>query len=310
MSDYLARWLFIAGCALVGAAALAVLGVGVDFASARPRLEFVLLLLSLAAVLAPLAERRPRLGRPIEAAVDFSLSLAQLVAAIAVIAPLSYLAAAPAFPLVDAELARLDAALGFEWDGFARWVGERPVLGWLLQSAYDSLRYQPLAALLAGSVLRTGERNREVIWLTCLGLVLCIAISVFTPAMGMGERAGLAYAEALKEVRSGGWSAVDYDNFQGIVTFPSFHTASAVFLIYVVRRSPWLLWLSVPLNLAMIVATPLGGGHYLVDLLAGAAVAGVCILLVRRLEGRRSDAAAALVSPRPVVLVKERLSPG
>lgn len=310
MGDYLARWLFIAGCALVGAAALAAFGVGVDFGSAWPRLEFVLLLLFLAAVLSPLAKTRPGLRRPIEVAVDFSLSLAQLVVALAVIAPLSYLAAAPAFPLVDAELARLDAALGFDWDGYARWVGERPALGRFLQGAYDSLRYQPLAALLAGSVLHTGERNREVIWLTCLGLGLCIAVSVVTPAMGMGERAGLAYAEALKEVRSGGWSAVNYDNFQGIVTFPSFHTASAVFLIYIARRSAWLLRVSVPLNLTMIAATPLGGGHYLVDLLAGAAVAGVCILVVRRLAGRRSDAAAAPASPQPDALVKGRLSPG
>lgn len=308
MGDYAARWLLIAGCALAGAGALAALGVGVDAASARPRLEFVLLLLFLAAVLGPLAKGRPRLRRPIEVAADFSLSLAQLVAMIAVVAPFSYLAAMSGFPLVDAELARLDAALGFDWDTAARWVAERPALDRLFYAAYMSLLFQPFAVLLAGSVLRTGERNREVIWLTGLGLAVCIAISAFTPALGKVGHVGVGYLEVIEEIRGGRWSVLDYGAFEGIVTFPSFHMASAVFLIYAVRRSRRLLWAFAPLNVAMMASTPTAGGHYLVDVIAGAAVAVACIFLVRRMERPHAAAAAAPAPARRPL--EERLSTG
>jgi membrane-associated phospholipid phosphatase len=66
----------------------------------------------------------------------------------------------------------------------------------------------------------------------------------------------------------------------GIVAFPSFHCASAIL-------NAWAVWpvrsLRLPfmaLNLLMIAATPVIGGHYLADLIGGALVAVLTIIVV------------------------------
>jgi len=56
---------------------------------------------------------------------------------------------------------------------------------------------------------------------------------------------------------------------QGLVSLPSFHTALGVLFCLTLRHSR-LGWPCLLLNLLMIASTPVMGGHYLVDLLAGA----------------------------------------
>ena len=70
---------------------------------------------------------------------------------------------------------------------------------------------------------------------------------------------------------------VTKDSLKGLVTFPSYHAAVAASLIW----ASWSLrWLRAPIilwNLAMLVSCILVGAHYLVDLIAGIAVAFVSI---------------------------------
>ncbi|MDE2380123.1 phosphatase PAP2 family protein, partial [Bradyrhizobium sp.] len=68
-----------------------------------------------------------------------------------------------------------------------------------------------------------------------------------------------------------------------VLTFPSFHTVAAIVYAWAVwpirsLRSVGALW-----NGAMIVSTPVNGGHYFADILAGALVAVLSIRLVGRL---------------------------
>ena len=58
----------------------------------------------------------------------------------------------------------------------------------------------------------------------------------------------------------------------GLVSMPSMHTAVGVLMIAVARRT-WLFWPAFGYGTVMISATPVWGGHYLVDLIAGAALA-------------------------------------
>jgi membrane-associated phospholipid phosphatase len=74
---------------------------------------------------------------------------------------------------------------------------------------------------------------------------------------------------------------MSYNHDEGIVTFPSFHATLAIILTYAVRHYRWALAVIAPLNCLMILAIPTVGGHYLVDLFGGAAVAGLAILLVQ-----------------------------
>jgi len=56
------------------------------------------------------------------------------------------------------------------------------------------------------------------------------------------------------------------------VSFPSFHTTMALVYIYGFRRAGVIGWLVGALNALMLVAIPFFGGHYLVDMIAGAGV--------------------------------------
>jgi membrane-associated phospholipid phosphatase len=210
-----------------------------------------------------------------------------VIVALKAFTPLTYLAAASGYPLVDSALTRLDAILfGFEWNVEANWVANHPTLDWLLQRAYFSLYYQGALVFLVGSVSRPGDRNGEIIWQFCISLVLTCAIFVFTPAFGRVAHAGTGWLKTLMMIRNGEWTAFDFLHVEGIISFPSFHTTLAILLVYAVRHHRWLLAVLVPLNTLLIVATLSVGGHYLVDLPAGAAVAFISIAATRLLRGQ------------------------
>lgn len=82
----------------------------------------------------------------------------------------------------------------------------------------------------------------------------------------------------------------------GLVSMPSFHAAAAVILGWV---SLYLGWLRIPLvllNVAMLLSTIISGSHYLVDLIAGAALAVMAIWAATRLV----DWQHSLQQPRPL----------
>ena len=60
---------------------------------------------------------------------------------------------------------------------------------------------------------------------------------------------------------------------QGIITMPSYHTVLAVLFTYAFRRTGLVGYGIATLNLVMLLSIPPIGGHYLVDVLAGGALA-------------------------------------
>jgi membrane-associated phospholipid phosphatase len=281
-NDYATRWAFIAIAGLVSSFGLWVLNVTIVWSSLRPAIEFEVLLGIFAAICSIVGTQTPSMGRSTAILSDLLLSLLQLIVALKVFSPLTYLAAASGYPLIDAASARFDAILfGFDWNVEADWVAAHPPIDWLLQQAYFSLYYQGAFVLLIGSVTRPGERNSEIVWHFCISLVLTCGIFVFTPAVAHIAHAGTGWLKTLMMIRDGEWTSLDFSRFEGIVTFPSFHTTLAILLTYAVRPHRWALAVLVPLNMLLIVATLSVGGHYLVDLPAGAAVAFISIVATR-----------------------------
>ena len=74
-------------------------------------------------------------------------------------------------------------------------------------------------------------------------------------------------------LRDGSLRTLDLFHINGVLTFPSFHAASAALYIWGLWPMRWLRPLNLLVNGAMIAATPIGGGHFLVDVLGGVAVA-------------------------------------
>jgi len=54
----------------------------------------------------------------------------------------------------------------------------------------------------------------------------------------------------------------------------------------------WLRWPAIILNCAMIATTPLGGAHYVTDLLGGAIVATLAVVVTRRICAEQPHARA------------------
>jgi len=276
-NDYVARWIFLSGFGLIIALCLLTLDITVPLAPILHKLPFPAILFALWAVLHWL----PRYRVPMAGLADLCLSGIQLCFTLLVLFPLPFLAATTGLPLLDAILAQLDAMIGFDWDNAARWVNERPLVNLVLQIAYNSMPFQAGIVLLIGSIKRPGDRNSEFMWLLILSMLITCAIFTFTPAVGKIGQMGTHYVQVLSELRAGHWSLMDYERPEGIVTFPSFHTTVAILLTYLVRRERWALAIFAPVNVLMILSTPTVGGHYLVDLFGGTAVAWLSIGLFR-----------------------------
>ena len=282
IGDNVARWLVIAAAGLVSAAGLRELNVTIEWESLCSAVELDIMLILCAVTYSAIGARTPRLRESAAVVSDLFLSLLQFTVALKAFAPLTYLAAASGYPLADGALTRLDAMLfGFEWNAEANWVAGHPTLDWLLQRAYFSLYYQGALVFLIGGVSRPGDRNGEIIWQFCISLVLTCAIFFFVPAAAHVAHVGPGWLKTLMMIRDGEWSSFDFSHIEGIITFPSFHTTLAILLVYAVRRHLWALAAFVPLNILLVVATLSVGGHYLVDVAAGAAVAVVSIAATR-----------------------------
>jgi membrane-associated phospholipid phosphatase len=189
-------------------------------------------------------------------------------------------------PLVDDRLAAWDAALGVHLPAVVTWVQRHPETGVALGMAYHSLLPQTVFAI---AVLGMTGRDRELhgfLMAFFLGLVLVLSAFALWPAAGPFAKYGFEpsavqrrYLEHFHGFRSGAFSVISWRAAEGLVTFPSFHTAAALLLAHAMRWNRWLFVPSAVLNLAVIVSTMTTGWHYFVDVVGGVALAAASVAL-------------------------------
>lgn len=226
--------------------------------------------------------------------------LAQVIAFSACAAALSYAVASTGGPLWDATFYAWDQRLGLDWRAYLAFVDGHPRLGLVLSLAYRSLILQTmLAVILLGFSGRLRALQDFVLAFAIAGTVT-VLISALTPAMANFEFLGLSPADFpqlepaaadvhvadLTGLRDGTLRTISLDRVEGIITFPSFHAALGglyIWAFWSVRaaRFPALL-----VNALLIAATPIDGGHYFVDVIAGLVVAALAICAARALGGR------------------------
>jgi len=68
------------------------------------------------------------------------------------------------------------------------------------------------------------------------------------------------------------WIIINPVGLPGLVTFPSYHTASGILLCAALFRT-WMFWPALVYSTVMIASAPIFGGHYFIDLFAGAGLA-------------------------------------
>jgi hypothetical protein len=202
------------------------------------------------------------------------------------LATLSYLAASCAFPLQDVMMERLDRAIGFDWSAWHDAVLNRPILSWSLLVAYASLLPQTILSILYFPATDRSARIGELLLLAVATSAATVLISAIWPTLGPCAANGpsfgacaangggdIAYLRDVLALRAGGPWHFELSAMEGIVTMPSYHTVMAVLFTYAFRRTGLVGYGIATLNLAMLLSIPTIGGHYLVDLLAGVALA-------------------------------------
>jgi len=222
--------------------------------------------------------------------------LAQTGLIAAVMTPLTYVAAATNLPLQDANLLAIDRALGLDWAAYVRFVNDHPVLAAWLGYGYNMIRWQVFAVPVVLAAKGLYRRIAEFTFAFGLALIATTIIAALVPAIGVYQEIGLdpaslpnleagAYLEQLRDLpptRDGTLRHLDLLGLAGIVTFPSFHAASAVLYSWALWGARWIRPIVVVANGALLLATPIVGGHYFIDIFAGIAIAVVAIAASRR----------------------------
>jgi hypothetical protein len=225
----------------------------------------------------------------------------QLILFTVVAAPFSYLCASLGGPFWDTTLQAWDRALGLDWLSYLAWVNERPLIGLVFTIAYSSLLIQMVVVCVVLGFTGRMLHLSSFLLATVVSGVLCILISAAMPAVAMYVHFGLkpddfpnlspgaAYVHIadVENLRNGTLRVLNVSAMQGIITFPSYHAALGLILSAALWTIPLLRWPGVTLNLVLIAATPIDGGHYFVDVGAGLVIAALSLAAARNL-GRAS----------------------
>lgn len=241
-------------------------------------------------------------------------SIGQLALIIMIMTPLTYIAAAADLPMHDASLEFLDRALGLDWRGYFNFIYDRPALIAAVVLAYGVIALPVIGIPLILGFTGNYRRMQEFTLAFALALMVTAVISAFVPAIGTYDQLGIrtdpavftpgAYLDQLRDVplvRDGTLRQLDLPKLTGIITFPSFHAATAILFLWALWCVWWMRPFALIANGGMLLATPIAGGHYFVDVFAGMAVAVLGIVAARRIgEWLTGAPEPALAGPAPI----------
>lgn len=242
---------------------------------------------------------RTRRPEPALSAMLFGCAFLCLFSAAASV--LNYCLLTVAGPRIDVHLAAMDRALGFYWPALMEWVARFPLLNMVLLATYSSSL--PQVALL--TVALGWGRNYASIYRFCIavgvGALICICIWTLAPSFGavavyaMPEAArhmplalDQGYANELVALLGNGTATISPVEVKGLIGFPSYHAVLALLTAYYAWSIAWLRWPALALNLLVLVATPIQGGHHLVDVVAGVVVTAFALFAAGERWGRRT----------------------
>jgi membrane-associated phospholipid phosphatase len=175
----------------------------------------------------------------------------------------------------------------------------------LLRAVYATFQLQ--ACLVPAILFATGHGERAWRFLLVVGVTLAATDVLFPifPAQGAAVHFGLPqsyraavgdlswhFPAVLNAIRAGA-QTIDRTMLTGLVSFPSFHAAAALIYGWAVWPVRELRWPAILLNVGVCVSAVFVGAHYLVDVVAGLALAssviGLCQGDRKAVFSRRSE---------------------
>lgn len=200
------------------------------------------------------------------------------------------------FPLADATLFSWDRAVGFDWLAYAKAMTTSPFFTKVLFVAYNDMTFQGLVVVASIAVwLDMRKRVIEIGFLMVSTAFVCMTVASAFPARAAMDMladtellsrlsigSGVYHLEQLFALRGTEAIVMKPETMEGLATFPSYHTCLGLIVLWC-SRGHWLTGtIGAAVGGAIVAATPIYGGHYLVDLIAGAFVMLASILIWRR----------------------------
>lgn len=209
---------------------------------------------------------------------------------------LAYTVAAHAGPLWDDRLAAADRALGVRWPAILAALDQWPAGVLALGIAYHSLSVQMIVVILLLAQADRFQALRMGVAAAVLAGFVTILISGVMPAAGnlfdpdryrhLWPSIAWLERDLVAGLRDGTGRVLDLTQLMGIVSFPSYHATLAALFIWCAGELPRHRVGLTAWAVLTIVATPVFGGHYLIEVLAGLALAPPAIAVARAAQAR------------------------
>lgn len=194
-------------------------------------------------------------------------------------------------PLADSWLMNCDAAMGIHLPSIVDWMSAHPGVRAVFDASYSSVMLSTLLALIVLGLDDDCRRMQEFVLQFMLAGLLTTAVFFVLPAAGPFVAYGYElrpdqqrFLTHFESLRSGQFHHVSLNHLEGLITFPSFHTAWALLLAWGFRHYRLLRWPLLVLNLMVVFSTLTTGWHYGADVVGGTLVAVLSVLLTWRLR--------------------------
>lgn len=186
-------------------------------------------------------------------------------------------------PAIDHTLIWVDSLLGYHWPDVIAWAAANPVLNDIFRYAY--MTTIPQIAVLIIVLGMSGRAHQLHVMMVSITITSILAIvfwgffpshgakSIFTLSAEVEALASpivdTAYGRDLLRMAAEGPGLISPDSVKGLIAFPSYHAVLAFTAVYAMRGVKGLFWVYLVINALILPATPLHGGHHLVDVPAG-----------------------------------------
>lgn len=188
-------------------------------------------------------------------------------------------------PRWDGALASADSMLGLNWLDMYQWLARHPAIEGFAHAVYNSLGEETLILLITLELLGHHNQARAFVLWFMVSSFATIIIGTLIPAAGpvvyynLPAASVAEYVSQMASLRDGTLRCINPLGNQGLVVFPSFHTVLALLCASAAWPLRILRFPLLALNLLIILSCPAEGGHYFVDLFAGAVLAALIISL-------------------------------
>jgi len=230
----------------------------------------------------------------------FGNSLGQIICMGFAISTSVNLCATLNLPLIDTSLIAIDSFFRFDWRHYVAFVDTKPLLISIFNFTYQLITIQIIIIICTLFFFKeSAHAQRFILGFYCTGLLTAI-LSGLLPAVGtyiyydidihhyvnMRPTAARVHEALLLSLRNHSITSLDIPG-KGIVTFPSFHAALGVLLIYGSLPLKRFRLLIIPFNITMLFSTPIDGGHWLTDVVGGIFLTVITLYITERILPRR-----------------------